>query len=106
MNPFRSSVHTSISSSQYANVQWPGYWQLTPAATSAVTQFNTLFEYHPCSSHVQDSVNVTFANVIGPGVKSFCWSRTDELPDACVVSSAHQNVFSTLVLQPVEILVL
>lgn len=37
MNPFRSRVQTSISSWQYANVQWPGYKHSFPTATSEKT---------------------------------------------------------------------
>lgn len=46
-----------------------------------------------------NSVDVTFANVIGPGVKVFCRSGTDKLPGYCVFHSAHQDVFPALVLQ-------
>ena len=37
IKPFRSRVQTSISSWQYANVQWPGYRHSCPIATSETT---------------------------------------------------------------------
>ncbi len=49
INPFLSRVQTSISSWQYANVQWPGYRQSFPTATSETAQVT--FQLQPWLVH-------------------------------------------------------